>query len=141
MNAGYSGTPLLKKLGAKTGSIFRAVNSPPEFTSWLNGQLAELTLASDHDKADVIVYFSVWEQDLVAKLPTLIEGLKTAGGLWIAWPKKASKAPTDITEDRLRDLILPIGLVDNKVCAIDDKWSGLRFVWRLEHRKKFPDQT
>ena len=55
-------------------------------------------------------------------------------GLWIGWPKKASKVPTDITENRLRDLLLPLGIVDNKVCAIDEKWSGLRFVWRLERR-------
>lgn len=83
---------------------------------------------------DVIVAFFTHEADLVAKLPRLQEVLGQAGGLWIAWPKRASGASTDITEDVVRKHALPRGLVDNKVCAIDEKWSGLRLVIRLANR-------
>ncbi|MGZ3406492.1 MAG: hypothetical protein ACXVAN_08635, partial [Polyangia bacterium] len=76
------------------------------------------------------------EADLERKVAKLLAALDANGGLWIAWPKKASKVPTDITENTVREVFLPLGLVDNKVCAIDDTWSGLRLVVRLENRPK-----
>ena len=85
-------------------------------------------------RADVVVSFHTARADLERRVPKLLDVLDVDGGLWIAWPKKASKVPTDITEDTVREVFLPLGLVDNKVCAIDDVWSGLRVVWRKEHR-------
>lgn len=134
MIAGYSGTPLLKKLGVKHGSLFRTFDAPVNFLDWLKSQPDPIQWATDGELADVEVLFVEWEESLTSLLPIAIKGLTKAGGLWIAWPKKASKVPTDITENRLRDIILPMGLVDNKVCAIDEKWSGLRFCWRVELR-------
>ena len=122
VDAGYSGTPLPKKLGIKEGSVVRLVNRPD---GW------DLVSESGEGIADVIVVFCDWEAQLLEALEVEIDRLADRGGLWIAWPKRASKAPTDLTEDRLRDIILPLRLVDNKVCAIDEKWSGLRFVRRL----------
>jgi len=135
MLAGYSGTPLLKKLGIKNGSVVRLVDPPDWFQEWASAEHEAIVWALPEDAADVTVLFAEWETNLVEHLKTAVPGMKVNGGLWIAWPKKASKVPTDVTEDRLRDLLLPAGLVDNKVCAIDEKWSGLRFVWRLEHRR------
>jgi hypothetical protein len=83
---------------------------------------------------DVIVSFHEWRSELEKRVPALLKVLDINGGLWIAWPKKASKVPTDITEDTVREVFLPLGLVDNKVCAITDIWSGLRVVWRRENR-------
>jgi hypothetical protein len=83
---------------------------------------------------DVIVFFTTERRKLEKRLGALTRALEQDGGLWIAWPKKASKVPTDMTEDVVREVALPTGLVDNKVCAIDDTWSGLRLVIRVEHR-------
>jgi hypothetical protein len=82
----------------------------------------------------VIVSFHTERAAFEKRLPILMRALAVDGGLWIAWPKRASGVPTDITEDTVRELCLPLGLVDNKVCAIDDTWSGLRVVWRRELR-------
>ena len=82
----------------------------------------------------MIVSFHTERADLEQRVPKLLDALDVDGGLWIAWPKKASKVPTDITEDTVREVFLPLGLVDNKVCAITDVWSGLRVVWRKENR-------
>ncbi len=86
--------------------------------------------------ADVVVSFHTERADLERRVPKLLDVLDVDGGLWIAWPKKASKVPTDMTEDTVREVFLPLGLVDNKVCAIDDVWSGLRVVWRKERRAR-----
>ena len=85
-------------------------------------------------KADVIVSFHTKRADLEKRLPKVLTVMERDGGWWVAWPKKASGVPTDITEDTVREVALPLGLVDNKVCAIDDTWSGLRVVWRRENR-------
>jgi hypothetical protein len=85
-------------------------------------------------KADVILSFHVSRTELERRLPALRAMMQPAAGLWIAWPKRASKMETDITEDVLREIALPTGLVDNKVCAVDERWSGLRLVIRREHR-------
>ena len=126
--AGYSSTPLGKKLGLKPGSKLRAINAPENFSGWLED--APL-LADRGEIADVVVLFLTERDKLLDAVESQTPLLAERGGLWIAWPKKASKVPTDITEDVLRDVILPLGLVDNKVCAISDVWSGLRFVRRL----------
>ncbi|MDX6615828.1 MAG: hypothetical protein QOD60_919, partial [Solirubrobacterales bacterium] len=83
---------------------------------------------------DVIVFFTKQRAQLAKRLAPLANALDPGGGLWIAWPKKSSRVATDMTEDVVRDVALPQGLVDNKVCAIDETWSGLRLVWRLENR-------
>jgi hypothetical protein len=92
--------------------------------------------ADNADLLDVMVFFTDNRAELVKEFRGLAKLLSPAGGLWIAWPKKASGVPTDLTEDRIREIGLEIGLVDNKVCAVDDTWSGLRFVHRLKDRPK-----
>lgn len=126
--AGYSTTPLAKKLGIKPASRLRLIDAPSEFETWLEHHEYELV---EEGLSDVTVLFATREEDLIAALDDAIALLSDRGGLWIGWPKKASKVPTDITEDRLRDIILPTGLVDNKVCAVSEVWSGVRFVRRL----------
>lgn len=131
--SGYSGTPLPKKLAIKAGGSYLLLNAP----SALGVSLAEMepeALASTIGPVDVALLFVKTQSELNSMLELGIDSVKKDGGLWICWPKKASKVPTDITESDLRTIILPLGLVDNKVCAIDETWSGLRFVWRLENR-------
>jgi hypothetical protein len=132
MAAGYSGTPLPKKLGIKPGHRLLLLSAPEDF---------ELDLPEDvkvgrtaRGKADVIVSFHVERADLARRMPRLRETMEPAAGLWIAWPKRASKVPTDLTEDVVRELALANRLVDNKVAALDEKWSGLRLVIRLRDR-------
>ncbi len=130
---GYSGTPLAKKLGVREGASVRFIQAPDGF---LEG-LAEMEPSACFDGEapfDVILLFSTKKADLERHLPVAIQELKRDGGLWTCWPKKASKVPADIAEDDLRRIILPLGLVDNKVCAVTEVWSGLRFVWRKENR-------
>jgi hypothetical protein len=132
MAAGYSGTPLPKKLGIKPGHRLLLLSAPDEF---------ELDVPEDvkveraaRGKADVIVSFHTERADLAGRMPKLRETMEPAAGLWIAWPKRASKVPTDLTEDVVRELALANRLVDNKVAALDEKWSGLRLVIRLKDR-------
>ena len=133
-SAGYSGTPLPKKLGIKPGHLVMLLGAPDAFA--LDGLPDGVTLLrAARGQADVIVSFHVERADFARRLPALRAAMKPACGLWIAWPKKASKVPTDITEDVVRDVALPTGLVDNKVAAIDAVWSGLRLVIRLENRR------
>lgn len=135
--AGYSGTPLPKKLGITDDGNVIALGAPPGILDLLEplpeGVRIRTTLRS-RTRADVVLAF-VSERsaldDLVTRTGPLVF---PAGGLWICWPKRTSGVTTDITEDVLRDVILPTGLVDNKVCAIDATWSALRFVWRKELR-------
>jgi len=134
--AGYSGTPLPKKLGIKEGARLALVAAPDDFV--------ESTLAPLPDQVelrrrargplDVIVFFTKSRADLERRFGRLASALQPAGALWIAWPKRSSGIDTDLTEDALREVGLPQGLVDTKVCAIDDTWSGLRFVIRKENR-------
>lgn len=135
--AGYSGTPLPKKLGIKPGARLALVQAPEDFDITL-GELPEAV--TKHKTArgplDVIVYFTTSAADLARRFEALASTLDPAGGLWIAWPKKASGVPTDLNENVIRDIGLAAGLVDNKVCAIDDTWSGLRFVIRVANRKR-----
>jgi hypothetical protein len=133
--AGYSGTPLVKKIGIKAGHRLLVRNNPPSFLRDLGslpeGVRATATLAG---RADVAVYFTDKRAALEKDFRSLAGKLEANGMLWIAWPKKASGKPTDLTEDVVRKIGLACGLVDVKVCAIDDTWSGLKFVIRLEDR-------
>jgi hypothetical protein len=131
--AGYSGTPLAKKLGIKPESRLAVLGPPDGFTIPDLPEGVEVRTAA-RGVSDVVLSFHTQRNDLERRLPALMRALDVDGGLWISWPKKASKVPTDITEDVLRDVCLPIGLVDVKVCAIDDIWSGLRLCLRKELR-------
>ena len=133
--AGYSGTPLAKKLGIKAGDAVAVLGAPAGFTNTLEGlpDGASVRTAARGTNA-VVVSFHTERAHLEQRVPKLLDVLDKNGGLWIAWPKKASKVPTDMTEDTVREVFLPRGLVDNKVCAIDETWSGLRVVWRKENR-------
>jgi len=137
--AGYSGTPLAKKLGIKGGHQVALINAPEGFEGQLVGLPEDVNLHRGRlDLADVIVFFTVEAEELMETFWPLALTLQPAGGFWVAWPKRASKVPTDMTEQRVRDVALPHGLVDNKVCAIDAVWSGLRVVVRKENRKIWP---
>ena len=126
--AGYSGTPLPRKLGIKDGARVRLAGAPQGFASTLG------VVERARGEADVIVLFSHSAGELSRRFPPLRKALHPSGGLWVAWPKKASGVATDLTESVVREYGLKQGLVDNKVCAIDDTWSGLRFVVRLSDR-------
>jgi hypothetical protein len=135
--AGYSGTPLPKKLGIKPGHRIALQAAPPGFARTL-GALPQGALLVDAAKHrgpfDVVVSFARERAELEQRLPVLAKKLDPAGSLWAAWPKKTSGVATDLTEGVVQKLGLALGLVDNKVCAIDDTWSGLRFVVRLVDR-------
>ena len=133
--AGYSGTPLTKKLGIKEGSLFATVHAPDDFESTLGAFPPEAEWRMRlSPELDVVIAFYTSRAALVKEWPKLTNAAAPDGTVWVAWPKKASKVPTDITEDVVRELLLPSGWVDNKVCAIDDTWSGLRFALRRELR-------
>ena len=130
---GYSGTPLPRKLGIKPGHRVLSLNAPESFA--LEDLPDGVTVRSSaRGTADVILSFHARRADLARKMPRLRALMEPAAGLWIAWPKRASKLPTDLTEDVVRELALANTLVDNKVCAIDETWSGLRLVIRLRDR-------
>lgn len=135
--AGYSGTPLPRKLGIKPGARLATSAAPADFVKTLGklpAGVKAVELGRSKGPFDVLVCFFVAEKAFAAALPKLEKVLEPSGGMWIAWPKKASKVATDMTEDVVRKHALPRGLVDNKVCAIDETWSGLRLVVRLENR-------
>ena len=135
--AGYSGTPLAKKLGIKRDHLVGLIDAPADFADTLDGLPEKVTLRRDlrgRTPFDVLVVFTPSRATLQARFSDLASRLTPAGGLWIAWPKKASGVATDLTENEVRAIGLEAGLVDNKVCAIDETWSGLRFVWRLADR-------
>ena len=127
--AGYSGTPLPQKLGIKGGSRVRLVRAPEGFVSTLG------VAARSRGDADVIVLFTRSAAELEREFPRLRRSLEQSGGLWVAWPKRTSGVATDLNEAAVRRYGLSQGLVDNKVCAIDETWSGLRFVVRLSDRR------
>ncbi|PHN06336.1 DUF3052 family protein [Flavilitoribacter nigricans] len=133
--SGYSATPLVKKLGIKPGfSVY--FHAAPDHYSDLLGPLPE---AVDVRKAagpglDFIHLFARNKEQLTADLLWLKDLIQKNGMIWVSWYKKSSKIPTDITEDSIREVALPLGLVDIKVCAVDEQWSGLKLVWRKELR-------
>jgi hypothetical protein len=133
--AGYSGTPLLQKLGIKAGHRVSAINAPTDFEKML-GALPEgaAFVGTAAKNVDVIVAFYKSLANFEKQLPSLSNRIKVDGMIWIGWPKKASGVATDLNENHVRDAALAIGLVDIKVCAIDDTWSGLKLVIRKENR-------
>jgi hypothetical protein len=132
--AGYSGTPLPQKLGIKPGARLALVGAPAGFALGSLPAGVKTCIGMPRATCDVIVAFFQSQARLVAAFPRLDDKLAARGGLWIAWPKKASGVATDLDESKIRDLALSAGLVDNKVCAIDDVWSGLRIVVRVADR-------
>jgi hypothetical protein len=137
--AGYSGTPLAQKLGIKSGCRLALLSAPTDFERLLEGLPDAVTIARQgRGVADVILLFTEKAADLTTRFPSAASRLEPSGGLWVAWPKKASGRATDLTEDVVRAIGLAAGLVDNKVCAIDEVWSGLRFVVRLADRPARP---
>ena len=133
--AGYSGTPLAKKLGIKEGSTVAWVAPPPGFDELVAPLPDDVAIRTRLGAGlDVVVAFFTAAGELRRRLPALTKAVFPAGGLWVAWPKRSSGVATDITEDVIREIALPTGLVDNKVCAIDETWSGLRLVVRKELR-------
>lgn len=134
MTVGYSGTPLGRKLGFKEDMAVALMNSPADFLPLVEPLPAGLELV-DEGPVDLALVFATQVGELVLLFEEAMERIPANGAIWVAWPKKASKVPTDITEDRLRDLFLPTGMVDNKVAAVTEIWSGLRFVVRKENRE------
>jgi hypothetical protein len=137
--AGYSGTPLAKKLGIKPSHVVGLVNAPPNFEALLEALPLDVTLSRDiklQPAFDVVVLFSAGAKPMRDSFPMCMKKLTPAGSLWVAWYKQSSGIATDLTEDIVRTFGLAAGLVDNKVCAIDSCWSGLRFVVRLKDRPK-----
>ena len=130
--AGYSGTPLPKKLGIKPDGRSLLVGAPKDVAKTLGVGV----LGAGHENLDFVLLFTKTEVDLTKNFAKLAAKLQPAGMLWVAWPKKASGVPTDLTEDVVRKVGVAAGLVDVKVCAIDDTWSGLKFVCRLKDRPK-----
>lgn len=133
--AGYSGTPLAKKLGIKPGFSLVLVDAPEGFEELLEGlpeDVEPVRGLKGKAAVDVVVVFATKRTELVKRFAQAAARLseKTGAGVWVAWPKKTSGVATDITEDVIRAVCLPSGLVDNKVCAIDETWSGLRMVRR-----------
>jgi hypothetical protein len=135
---GDSGTPLVKKLGIKAGSRLLLVSPPEGFEQTLGPLPDEAAIVAPgvRGKIDVVLLFVLSEKDFQKQFARPAARLQPAGGLWVCWPKKAAKIETDLTEDVVRRVGLESGLVDNKVCAVDETWSGLRFVVRLKDRQK-----
>lgn len=133
--AGYSGTPLPKKLGIKPGQRITFIH-PPDSLEQALGALPDggVLAGDDGDAVDLIVFFTKSADELEAAFRGLGARVHPSGTVWIGWPKKAAKVPTDVTEDVVRAMGLKAGMVDVKVCAIDAVWSGLKFVYRLADR-------
>lgn len=138
MSAGYSGTPLPKKLGIKPGGRVLLVEAPEGLEAELEPlpEGATLRRKSQGGPFDVILLFVERHADLKRRLPGLARNLVPNGGLWVGYPKKSSGVATDLVFDDVQREGLDLGLVDNKICAIDEVWTGLRFVIRLENRPK-----
>ena len=133
--AGYSGTPLAKKLGIKEGSRIALVNAPKDFESELEELPDNVQFIKRSSKSlNIILLFVLTERALERDFAKLSGRITANGMLWIAWPKKSSGVGTDLSEQRVRQIGLNAGLVDVKVCAINEIWSGLKFVYRLKDR-------
>jgi hypothetical protein len=134
--AGYSGTPLPQKLGIKSGTNAVVINGPENYRKLL-GKLPDGVRLTNHltANADFVHFFTTRRDELQEQLKLLRAKLSDTGTLWVSWPKKSSGVPTDVTEDVIRDVALPLGLVDTKVCAVDATWSGLKLMIRRENRR------
>jgi hypothetical protein len=137
--AGYSGTPLIRKLGFSGAQPAVVMNAPRPYSDFLAEPVQIASLASSDPIPDGIVYlhlFTSFRAEMEAVLTATRSRLAPAGMIWLSWPKKASKVPTDITEDTIREACLPMGYIDVKVCAVDEVWSGLKLVIRKELRPR-----
>lgn len=133
--AGYSGKPLAEKLGIKPGSTLAVLCPPPNYSELLAPLPEALRFSPVREKPDVIHYFATERTRLTKDLPSLRKKMRDDAALWISWPKKSAAIASTVTEDVVREVALPLGLVDNKVCAVDETWSALRLVVRLIHRQ------
>ncbi len=134
--AGYSGTPLAKKLGFKKGSRVRIRNAPDDYLDLVNPRPENVHISKSIRKdVDIFHFFTRSSSELKSQLPRIIGAIDQNGMIWISWPKKSSGVPSSVTEDTIRGIALPLGLVDVKVCAVDETWSGLKLVIRKELRK------
>jgi len=131
---GYSQSPLAKKLGLKPGLRLLLVGAPAD---WGHSNIAgDVEFVSTHSKvrADVVIAFFTTRSSLDKGVEALAARITPGGALWLAWPRRAGGHDSDITDNEVRRIVLPLGLVDTKVAALDDDWSGLKFVWRKERR-------
>lgn len=135
-SSGYSGTPLVKKLGIKPGFRLRFVNPPPGYPATLGPLPEGVTEVEDADRVDFIQFFSISRAELETRFAGLRDAIADDGMLWISWPKRASKVETDLHQKVVREVGLANGLVDVKVCAVDETWTGLKFVRRLKDRRR-----
>ena len=135
MTAGYSGTPLVKKLGIKSGFNIAIVNAPKDFSRDLKLPADVIVNARKQNPIDCALLFVKTEKELLKEFGKLTARLKPAGMLWVAWPKKSSGVATDLSFTNVQAIGLESGLVDIKICAVNEIWSGLKFVFRLKDRK------
>jgi hypothetical protein len=131
--AGYSGTPLAKKLGIKPGATVFTLDAPKNYRQLVRERMTLVTRLDE--SADIVHIFATKRTKLRDALHSCVARMRQDASLWVSWPKRSSKVDTDITEDTIRSLALPMGLVDIKVCAVDETWSGLKLVVRRENRK------
>lgn len=131
---GYSGTPLAKKLGIAPSMTVTAVGAPDDLREWLAPMPPDVKWVGGKGRLDLAIMFATRRGEVGRRFSALAGRVEPAGAIWIAWPKKASGIATDVTENALREIILPTGYVDTKVCAISEVWSGLKFVLRKELR-------
>lgn len=133
---GYSGTPLVKKLGIKPGTRLLAVNAPADYLALLEPLPENVTFArAGANQLDVVHLFTKTRSELITLIDRYKTKVKQEGAIWVSWPKKASGIPSELTDVTVREVALPLGLVDIKVCAVDDTWSGLKLVIRKENRR------
>lgn len=139
MTAGYSGTPLAKKLGIKEGMLVVAIEAPENYADLLEPLPKAVRIADKPQRdADVLHIFTNTRDGLFKAVSEARHLIKQDGAIWVSWYKKAAKLPSEITEDTIREAAFPLGLVDVKVCALDEKWSGLKLVIRKENRVSSP---
>ena len=134
--AGYSGTTLAKKLGIKPGMVIQVINAPCDYAALIDPLPGPVVISSKTEhELDLVYIFTNSRSELLALLKTFQGMIKQNGIIWVSWPKKSSGIPSEVTEDTVREVAFPLGLVDIKVCAIDETWSGLKLVIRKANRK------
>lgn len=137
MTTGYSGTPLFKKLGIKSGHLVYLKNAPNDYFELLDEIPNEVHFVENLDeRVDLIHFFTNDFNEFAELINEFQNQIKDDGMIWVSWYKKAAKLPTELTEDLIRETALKLKLVDVKVCAVDEKWSGLKLVIRKENRKR-----
>ena len=137
MTVGYSGTPLAKKLGIKEGFTVYCLNAPDDFEQLLAPLPADVTIiAGPQTETDIVHIFTNTRDELFRTLAESTRLIKQDGSIWVSWYKKSARLPTEINEDTVREAAFSLGLIDIKVCAVDEKWSGLKLVIRRENRSQ-----